>query len=101
MIVSAGESIGFGGHFSGAEDDVEVKGCDEAVPPEVLAIKFSFCLPIFEVPMIGIYFDGGVCVLQEHPPVFQSGDDGKEFLVVCVVITLGSVVTLRHECDWV
>ena len=80
------ESIQFGAKITRAEPDDKVELGEVLRPPHLPSDQYFGSREILKVLMICNNVDGIDQIFQIVPPNLESFEDGKQFLVICVVV---------------
>ena len=95
------ESIQFGAKITRAEPDDKVELGEVLRPPHLPSDQYFGSREILKVLMICNNVDGIDQIFQIVPPNLESFEDGKQFLVMCVVIQLRRSKSAGVKNNWI
>ena len=64
------------------------------------SIVISGVLPVQEIGVIGVDLDCMHGLMQIVSPVPKHFDEGQEFAVIHIIVSLRIIHGLREECNW-
>ena len=99
-IPSSSESIWFCAEMTRAEPDDKIELGKVLGPPRLPLGKYLGSRKILKVLMIHNNVDGIGQTFQIVPPNLESFEDGKQFLVMCVVVQLCRSESVRVKGNW-
>ena len=85
-VRAAGESIRSGEKLAQDMDDFEVKISEVEQSLCLMTVEVLYLMEVHQVLVICKDLDGKREAVEIVPPGFQSTDDGKEFLVVGIIV---------------
>jgi len=100
-IPSSSESIWFCAEMTRTEPDDKVELGKVLGPPHLPPGQYLGSRKILKVLMIHNNVDGVGWTFQIVPPNLESFKDGKQFLVMCVVVLLRRSESARVKGNWV
>ena len=99
-VPSSSESIWFCAEMTRAEPDDKVELGEVLGPPRLPLGQYLGSRKILKVFMIHNNVDGIGQTFQIVPPNLESFKDGKQFLVMCVVVQLHCSESARVKGNW-
>jgi len=100
-VPSSSKSVWFGAETTRAEPDDKVELEEILKPPHLPLSQYLGSRKILKVLMIHKNVNGIGQTFQIVLPNFESFEDGKQFLVMCVVIQLHYSKSARVKSNWV
>ena len=100
-VPSSSKSVWFGAKTTRAEPDDKVELEEILKPPHLPLSQYLGSRKILKVLMIHKNVNGIGQTFQIVLPNFESFEDGKQFLVMCVVIQLHYSKSARVKSNWV
>jgi len=100
-VLLSSKSVWFGAKTTRAEPDDKVELEEILKPPHLPLSQYLGSRKILKVLMIHKNINGIGQTFQIVLPNFESFEDGKQFLVMCVVIQLHCSESARVKSNWV